>query len=198
MLSQIGRSRAIPRPFACSGTPAADQWMRDVAREMNLSETAFLVPENGGFRPALVHAGGGSGPLRSRHRGQRACPLGRCTFGGRGPGAVLHTQRPVAGGPARRLDRTGLSRDARVQRRPRRPECSRPWAAAASVVARNGSTICWSWTRKKAVRGLTPDFSALRGLEMRGVIVTARAFHGGLRFRFPVLRTRPWAWMRTR
>ena len=24
--------------------------MRDVAREMNLSETAFLVPENGGFR----------------------------------------------------------------------------------------------------------------------------------------------------
>ena len=44
------------RPFA--GNPAAvcvlkqaaaDQWMRDVAREMNLSETAFLVPENGGF-----------------------------------------------------------------------------------------------------------------------------------------------------
>ena len=44
------------RPFA--GNPAAvcvlretppDQWMRDVAREMNLSETAFLVPQNGGF-----------------------------------------------------------------------------------------------------------------------------------------------------
>src|ERR1039457_7349612 len=45
------------RPFA--GNPAAvcvlreaasEQWMRDVAREMNLSETAFLVPEDGGFR----------------------------------------------------------------------------------------------------------------------------------------------------
>src|SRR6516162_2312410 len=44
------------RPFA--GNPAAvcvlqsarpDQWMRDVAREMNLSETAFLVPQDGGY-----------------------------------------------------------------------------------------------------------------------------------------------------
>src|SRR5215469_14149671 len=44
------------RPFA--GNPAAvcvletarpDQWMRDVAREMNLSETAFLVPRDGGY-----------------------------------------------------------------------------------------------------------------------------------------------------
>src|ERR1041384_3060537 len=44
------------RPFA--GNPAAvcvlqepkpDQWLRDVAREMNLSETAFLTPQNGGY-----------------------------------------------------------------------------------------------------------------------------------------------------
>src|SRR5437870_9795313 len=44
------------RPFA--GNPAAvcvlpharpDPWMRDVAREMNLSETAFLVPQDGGY-----------------------------------------------------------------------------------------------------------------------------------------------------
>src|ERR1017187_4436544 len=44
------------RPFA--GNPAAvcvlpeprpEQWMRDVAREMNLSETAFLTPQNGGY-----------------------------------------------------------------------------------------------------------------------------------------------------
>ena len=45
------------KPFA--GNPAAvcvlpaapnEEWMRDVAREMNLSETAFLHPENGGYR----------------------------------------------------------------------------------------------------------------------------------------------------
>jgi PhzF family phenazine biosynthesis protein len=44
------------RPFA--GNPAAvcvlreapaEQWMRDVAREMNLSETAFLVPRDDGY-----------------------------------------------------------------------------------------------------------------------------------------------------
>jgi len=44
------------RPFA--GNPAAvcllpaaaeTEWMQDVAREMNLSETAFLVPQSGGF-----------------------------------------------------------------------------------------------------------------------------------------------------
>src|SRR6185437_8374924 len=44
------------RPFA--GNPAAvcvlpearpDDWLRNVAREMNLSETAFLVPQNGGY-----------------------------------------------------------------------------------------------------------------------------------------------------
>ena len=44
------------KPFA--GNPAAvcvlrsepdEQWMRDVAREMNVSETAFLVPRDGGY-----------------------------------------------------------------------------------------------------------------------------------------------------
>ena len=29
--------------------PAAETWMRDVAREMNLSETAFLVAKDDGF-----------------------------------------------------------------------------------------------------------------------------------------------------
>ena len=29
--------------------PRPDQWMRDVAREMNLSETAFLTPRDGGY-----------------------------------------------------------------------------------------------------------------------------------------------------
>ena len=45
------------RPFA--GNPAAvcvlqremsEQWLKDVAREMNLSETAFLYPHDGGYK----------------------------------------------------------------------------------------------------------------------------------------------------
>ena len=48
------------QPF--SGNPAAvcimeesrdERWMQNVAREMNLSETAFLHPENGGYRLRL-------------------------------------------------------------------------------------------------------------------------------------------------
>jgi len=30
--------------------PAKEQWMQNVAREMNLSETAFLWPSEGGFQ----------------------------------------------------------------------------------------------------------------------------------------------------
>ncbi|HTS69429.1 MAG TPA: PhzF family phenazine biosynthesis protein, partial [Terriglobia bacterium] len=44
------------RPFAGNPAavcilpaPASDAWMRDVTREMNLSETAFLVPKEGEF-----------------------------------------------------------------------------------------------------------------------------------------------------
>src|SRR5262252_4947549 len=44
------------RPFAGNpagvcvlAEPAPDAWMRDVAREMNLSETAFLAPRDDGY-----------------------------------------------------------------------------------------------------------------------------------------------------
>ena len=62
------------RPFA--GNPAAvcllpfwkgDRWLQAVAREMNLSETAFLVKQPDHFDLPLVHAEGRSGPVRPRH-----------------------------------------------------------------------------------------------------------------------------------
>src|SRR6266516_5513928 len=66
-------------PFA--GNPAAvcvlpaprdERWMQDVAREMNLSETAFLLPENTGYRlrwftPAAEVALCGHATLASAH-----------------------------------------------------------------------------------------------------------------------------------
>src|ERR1700687_4145390 len=67
MAVRIGQVDAFTnRPFA--GNPAAvcvlptapgEQWMRDVAREMNLSETAFLVPQNGGYNLRWLTPGGG-------------------------------------------------------------------------------------------------------------------------------------------
>src|SRR5438105_9480972 len=69
------------RPF--SGNPAAvcilpapapqdERWMQDVAREMNLAETAFLHPENEGYRlrwftPAVEVALCGHATLASAH-----------------------------------------------------------------------------------------------------------------------------------
>jgi len=67
------------RPFA--GNPAAvcilseapeERWMRDIAREMNLSETAFLVPQDGGynlrwFTPAVEVDLCGHATLASAH-----------------------------------------------------------------------------------------------------------------------------------
>src|SRR5215472_14525688 len=67
------------RPF--SGNPAAvcvlpaprpEDWMRDVAREMNLSETAFLAPNSDGyslrwFTPAVEVALCGHATVASAH-----------------------------------------------------------------------------------------------------------------------------------
>src|SRR5215217_203441 len=67
------------RPFA--GNPAAvcvldaardEQWMKNVAMEMNLSETAFLHPEDGGYRlrwftPTVEVALCGHATLASAH-----------------------------------------------------------------------------------------------------------------------------------
>ncbi|HEX6066789.1 MAG TPA: PhzF family phenazine biosynthesis isomerase, partial [Longimicrobiales bacterium] len=67
------------KPFA--GNPAAvcvmeqprdEQWMQNVAQEMNLSETAFLYPENSGYRlrwftPTIEVALCGHATLASAH-----------------------------------------------------------------------------------------------------------------------------------
>src|SRR5512139_1753527 len=43
--------RGNPAGVCILEKPAEETWMRDIAREMNLSETAFLVPElQGAFR----------------------------------------------------------------------------------------------------------------------------------------------------
>jgi len=42
--------RGNPAGVCLLATPQPDEWMAAVAREMNLSETAFLLPEDNGFR----------------------------------------------------------------------------------------------------------------------------------------------------
>ena len=42
--------RGNPAGVCLLATPQPDEWMAAVAREMNLSETAFLLPEDDGYR----------------------------------------------------------------------------------------------------------------------------------------------------
>ena len=167
-------------PF--SGNPAAvcllpapvdAAWMQRVAREMNLSETAFLVRrEVRRVRPALVHARRGGRPLRPRHAGKRSRALGRRAPAAGCEPAVFHTRSgQLVGGASRQAGSRWTSRRNPPNPRPRsgrsgyaalgaRPTC--PWAGTASTTSLKS-------TRQETVERLTPDYSTSR----------ARSTHAG-------------------
>jgi len=178
------------KPFA--GNPAAvcvlpearpEAWMRDVAREMNLSETAFLVPENGGyhlrwFTPAVEVALCGHATLASAH--------------------VLWQDGHLAPGAQARF-RT-LSGTLTADRRGEWIEMDFPAKLGTAVeapaamlaalgvegealaVERNEFDYLVEVGSEERLRALRPDHSALRKLQARGVIVTARASMAGYDF----------------
>jgi len=61
-----------PAAVCLLAEPGPERWMRDVAREMNLSETAFLIRQDDGFglrwfTPAVEVALCGHATLASTH-----------------------------------------------------------------------------------------------------------------------------------
>ncbi len=76
-------SPAIPPPSASLREERGDDWLSGVAREMNLSETAFLRGADDSVGPALVHADRRGRPLRPRDArlGARALGAGAGRFG---------------------------------------------------------------------------------------------------------------------
>lgn len=169
------------RPFA--GNPAAvcilpqapdERWMRDVAREMNLSETAFLVPRDGGynlrwFTPAVEVDLCGHGTLASAH--------------------VLYEDGHLpADAEARFHTRSGLLLARRSGEWiemdfPAKPEetAAAPSGLAPALgvqpvyVGRNQFDYLVEADSAAAVRAIQPDHSRLRILPVRGIIVTARS-----------------------
>jgi predicted PhzF superfamily epimerase YddE/YHI9 len=171
------------RPFA--GNPAAvcvleaprpDSWMKDVAREMNLSETAFLVPDNGDYQlrwltPAVEVDLCGHATLASAH-------------------VLWEDRRLPEGRQARFHTRSGL---ITADRRGAWIEMDFPAKIAAAVepppdllaglgvrkanfVGKNVFDYLVELESEAAVRGLEPDHTALRRLgATRGIIVTARS-----------------------
>jgi PhzF family phenazine biosynthesis protein len=176
------------RPFA--GNPAAvcvlaaaasEQWMRDVAREMNLSETAFLSPRPDGydlrwFTPAVEVDLCGHATLASAH--------------------VLWEDGHLAPGvQARFHTRSGLlTADLRqgwieLNFPSTAPKQVEPPAGLLEALSAQACFV--GLTRfdylvqvgsEEVVSALQPDFSALRKLGVRGVIVTGLSTNGEFDF----------------
>jgi predicted PhzF superfamily epimerase YddE/YHI9 len=167
-------------PFA--GNPAAvcvlpevkpDSWMQKVALEMNLSETAFLLRENDGFRlrwftPAVEVDLCGHATLASSHALWEE-------------GYLKPTEQ------ARYFTRSGLLTATKKGNWIEMDFPSEPPHSTEPDPALRGLEADWKWVGKNrldyivelnseaVVRGLRPDLKVLSALGARGVIVTSKS-----------------------
>jgi PhzF family phenazine biosynthesis protein len=176
------------RPF--TGNPAAvcileepppDWWLQDVAREMNLSETAFLIPHSEGFdlrwfTPTTEVDLCGHATLASAH------VLWEDEHLGGTEAARFHTRSGllVARKSEDWIELDFPSQPAKEISPP--PNLEAALNARPSWVGRSHSDILIELPDEKAVRSLHPDFTQLANLDARGVIVTSRAISAGADF----------------
>lgn len=175
-------------PFA--GNPAAvcllpaprdESWMQSVAREMNLSETAFLVKRDDGFAlrwftPAVEVALCGHATLASAHvlwEEGHLPPAHQAWF---------HTKSGLLTG-----DRAGEWIELDFPAKREEPAAAPPGLAEAlgvtpKYVGKNQFDYLVEVDREDSVRRLAPNHAALATLPVRGVIVTSRASSPGYDF----------------
>ncbi len=176
------------KPFA--GNPAAvcvlseprdEQWMLQVAQEMNLSETAFLVAQKDGynlrwFTPLVEVDLCGHATLASAH-------------------VLWETGQLAAGSQARFYTRSGLL-TAEQQGEwielnfPVKPEQEvdepahllQALGVPAQYIGKNEFDYLVEVDSEEVVRNIRPNFSLLKTVPARGVIVTSRASTEGYDF----------------
>jgi PhzF family phenazine biosynthesis protein len=173
------------RPFA--GNPAAvcvlpeprpDDWMRRVAREMNLSETAFLVPQDGGFNlrwftPSVEVDLCGHATLASAH------VLWQDGHLPEGRQAQFHTRSGLL-----TADRHGewieLDFPAKLAVPTEAPPDLLPalGATTARYIGKNAFDYLVEVESESILRNLDPDHGLLGKLPVRGIIVTAEPSSG--------------------
>jgi len=169
-------------PFA--GNPAAvcvlakarpDEWMRDVAREMNLSETAFLTPRNGDFdlrwfTPTVEVALCGHATVASANVlwQEGHLPNGKQARFHTRSGLLLADQRG---------DWIELDFPAKIADPAEAPPELLPalGLAKATFVGKNAWDYLVEIESEAELRALSPDHTRLRKLPVRGVIVTSRS-----------------------
>ncbi|MGD9227525.1 MAG: PhzF family phenazine biosynthesis protein [Desulfobacterales bacterium] len=169
------------KPFA--GNPAAvcvlpeaadEAWMQNVANEMNLSETAFLVQQENGynlrwFTPAVEVELCGHATLASAHilweQGLLA-PDAQVRFFTRS-GLLTAIRKALwieLDFPAEPEEQTAI------------PETLfRALGADAQYVGKNRFDFLLEYESAETVRKMTPDFTLLSAISTRGVMVTSRS-----------------------
>ena len=163
-----------PAAVCLLSKPMDDAWLRNVANEMNLSETAFLTPQDDGYNlrwltPAVEVALCGHATVASAHvlwedghlpAGKQArfyTKSGLLTADRRGEWIELDFPAKIAEAaeaPAELLPALGVTK--------------------AKFVGKNVFDYLVEVESEAELRGLDPDHSRLRKLPVRGVIVTAR------------------------
>jgi PhzF family phenazine biosynthesis protein len=161
--------------------PRDERWMQLVAREMNVSDTAFLHREGDGFRlrwftPVAEVDLCGHATLASAH------VLWECGELAADAAARFHTRSGLLTAVR---DGTWIELDF-----PATPdvETAAPAGLAEAVgatpayVGRSTFDYLFELASEEAVRSVQPDFARLRTVQARGVIVTARSTASGVDF----------------
>ena len=151
-----------------------DDWMQAVAQEMNLSETAFLLPENDGYRlrwftPAAEVDLCGHATLASAHilwetgrleRSQPACFYTRSGF----LGASWQGDRIELDFPAKQEEACAPL-----------PELAEILGVKPVYTGKNLFDYLVEVENAEIVRRVRPDFARLKEIDVRGVILTSRS-----------------------
>jgi PhzF family phenazine biosynthesis protein len=191
--------RGNPAGVVLLEKPRPDDWMQSFAAEMKHAETAFLVPEEGGFHLrwftpvsevdlcghatlASAHALWETGTLEAGHEARFRTRSGLLTA--RQVRAGIEMDFPAQ--PPRPVEDcdseggTGLV-GAVVNKALSGAVCEaifRGLGVRGRYVGWNGSDYLVELDSEEAVRGLKPDFATLGSIGTRGVIATAVAANG--------------------
>jgi len=173
--------RGNPAAVCVLERPAVAEWMQLVAREMNLSETAFLMPNDAGyhlrwFTPATEVDLCGHATLASAHvlweDGHLALDQPACfeTLSG--------TLTAVRDG-----DWIELDFPAEPEHETSAPaSLEEAFGATPRYVGRNRMDYLVEFEDEATVRALAPDMRLLKSIEARGFIATSRSSSPGSDF----------------
>jgi len=163
-----------PAAVCILSEPRHDRWMQDVAAEMNLSETAFLLKEDDGFRLrwftptvevdlcghatlASAHALWEGGYLKPGQKAHFSTRSGLLTAERKGEWIELNFPATPAT-PASLPD--GVTEALGVE---------------TTYTGKNRFDYLLEVPSEQALRNIHPDYRALRALPVRGIIVTSRS-----------------------